>query len=276
MRSDALLQWAELARRDLPWRHTRDPWAVLVSEIMSQQTQVARVAPKYEAFLDRFPTPSACAAAPLGEVLRLWHGLGYPRRARALHGAAAVLAADGYPATVEGWMALPGVGAYTARAVLAFAFERDVGVVDTNSARVLARWEGRRLSPAEAQAAADAAVPAGAGWAWNHGMLDLGSTICRPGAPDCGGCPTARWCGWAGRGPDPAIGTAGASGRQGRFEGSDRQARGRLMKALTAAPLPIDQLGPIMGCDQVRAVRLAESLASEGLIRRRGEGLELP
>jgi len=275
MRTDSLLHWAHETRRDLPWRDTRDPWAVLVSEIMSQQTQVDRVVPKYRAFLERFPTPLACAQAPLGDVLRLWQGLGYPRRARSLHLAASILVESGIPSTVEGWRALPGVGAYTARAVMAFALEADVGVVDTNSARVLARWAGRRLTAAEVQRAADGAVPAGEGWAWNQGMLDLGATVCRP-RPDCGRCPTARWCTWRGRGPDPAVGSAGVSGRQSRFDGSDRQARGRLLKALAASPVRKAETDRVMGCDPARAARLADSLVTEGLICLQGDWLALP
>jgi A/G-specific adenine glycosylase len=123
----AVLAWGLPRLRDLPWRHTRDPWAVLVSEVMLQQTQAARVVPKWQAFMESFPTPAACAAAPLGNVLRLWQGLGYPRRARNLHAAAcAVDGAGGFPTTLDGLLALPGVGQYTARAVMAFAFELDV------------------------------------------------------------------------------------------------------------------------------------------------------
>jgi A/G-specific adenine glycosylase len=275
MRADALLHWAEANHRDLPWRRTRDPWSVLVSEIMSQQTQVARVIPKYVAFLERFPTAADCAAAPLGDVLRLWQGLGYPRRARSLHLAAGVLAKVGTPTTVEGWMGLPGVGAYTARAVMAFALEDDVGVVDTNSARVLARWEGKRLTAGEAQRAADTAVPVGHGWLWNQGMLDLGATVCRP-RPDCGRCPTKKWCGWKGQGSDPAVGTSGASGRQGRFDGSDRQARGRLLKAIGYASVRESDVNEVMGCASDRAARLVASLLADGLICRRDDHLTMP
>ncbi|MGH9265957.1 MAG: A/G-specific adenine glycosylase, partial [Acidimicrobiales bacterium] len=152
---DSLSAWAEEARRDLPWRRTRDPWAVLVSELMLQQTQVRRVVPRYEAFLDRFPTPAATATAPVADVVRAWAGLGYNRRAVNLHRAAAeVVRGHGgaLPATLEKLVALPGVGPYTARAVLAFAFEVDVGVVEVNSARVLARaFAGRALAAGEAQ-----------------------------------------------------------------------------------------------------------------------------
>jgi A/G-specific adenine glycosylase len=135
---ESLSAWAEGSRRDLPWRRTRDPWAVLVSELMLQQTQVARVVPRYEAFLERFPTPAATAAAPVADVVRAWAGLGYNRRAVSLHRAAvAVVERHGgvMPATLAELVALPGVGPYTARAVLAFAYEADVGVVEVNSGR---------------------------------------------------------------------------------------------------------------------------------------------
>src|SRR5690606_13188890 len=151
--------------------------AVLVSELMLQQTQVSRVAPRYCAFLAQFPTPSACAAAPVGDVVRAWAGLGYNRRAVNLHRAAVVVAEEHggrLPTTLDGLLALPVVGPYTARAVLAFAHEDDVGVVDTNAARVLARAvAGRPLGAAEVQEVADAAVPPGRGWAWNSALLDL-------------------------------------------------------------------------------------------------------
>jgi len=143
--------------RDLPWRRTRDPWAILVSEVMLQQTQVSRVIPKWHEFLETYPTPSRCAHASLGDVLRLWQGLGYPRRARNLHESAKQVEQLGaFPRTLDGLRSLPGVGPYTARALLAFAFEVDAAVVDTNIARVYARVEGRRLTSGDAQSAADA------------------------------------------------------------------------------------------------------------------------
>jgi A/G-specific adenine glycosylase len=165
----AVLAWAVTELRDLPWRRTRDPWAVLVAELMLQQTQVARVLPKFEEFLGAFPTAAACAAAPRADVVCRWDGLGYNRRAVRLHEAAqAVVAAGAFPSTLEGLLALPGVGPYTARAVLAYAFEADAAVVDTNVARVLARLHGRSLTPKQAQVAADELLPRGEAWAWNQ------------------------------------------------------------------------------------------------------------
>jgi len=262
-----LLQWGLPRLRDLPWRRTRDPWTILVSEVMLQQTQAPRVVPKWLAFIDAYPTPSACAAAPLGDVLCLWQGLGYPRRAKNLHDAARQIVRQGhFPSTLDGLLELPGVGRYTARAVLAFAFDREVGVVDTNIARVLARVEGRRLTAREAQAAADAAVPRGESWAWNQCLMDLGAALCRPAAPGCRDCPLQSRCAWHGHGEDPAPGSAGVSRTQARFDGSDRQARGRLMKALVDGTVGRDQVAEVMRCSADRADRLIDDLTSEGLV----------
>lgn len=283
-RAERVLGWWADHGRDLPWRRTRDPWAILVCEVMAQQTQVARVAERWPVFLERFPTPAACAAAPVADVLRLWSGLGYPRRALALHGCAvAVVERHGgeLPADVPALLELPGIGPYTARAVAAFAHELDHGVVDTNTARVLARWAGERLGPKAVQASADAAVPPGQGWAWNQAMLDLGALVCQKRLPLCGLCPVTDGCAWhaAGlRAPDPATGTAGVSGRQARFEGSDRQGRGRLMAALGAAPVRRRDLAAAMGWpdDPARAERVAATLVADGLVTRVGDRFALP
>lgn len=278
---DALLRWGSLAPRDLPWRDTRDPWAVLVSEAMLQQTQVARVVPRYHAFLARFPTVVACADASAGAVVEAWAGLGYNRRAVALHRLAVVVRDEhggALPDDLASLLRLPGVGAYTARAVLAFAHERDVAVVDTNVARVLARRAGRRLSSREAQALADRLVPSGQGWAWNQWMLDLGATVCVARRPRCGDCPVVAGCAWRGEGPDPAIGSAGVTGRQSTFAGSDRQGRGRLVDALRRGPVALDDLAAATGWpdDPPRAHRVAEGLVRDGLACRDGDVLRLP
>jgi A/G-specific adenine glycosylase len=279
-----VLAWGERTRRDLPWRRTRDPWRILVAEAMLQQTQVARVIPKYESFLHRFPTPDACARASVGDVIRAWEGLGYNRRAQQLHRAATAIVDehDGqFPDDLGALQALPGVGPYTARAVLAFAFERDVGVLDTNAARVLARVGGRSLRPRAAQEAADAAVPAGQGWAWNQAMLDLGATVCVARSPRCDDCPTRARCTWAVAGrpePDPAIGSAGVSGRQSTFAGSDRQGRGRLVAALRRGSVPLREAADVMGwpMEADRAERVAGDLVAEGLVVVVDESYELP
>jgi A/G-specific adenine glycosylase len=285
----AVLGWAEVAGRDLPWRRTRDPWAVLVSEFMLAQTQAARVIPKWESFMARWPTARSCARAPLAGVITAWSGLGYNRRALQLHRAAGLITSrhgGTVPGDLPALTALPGVGAYTARAVLAFAFERPVGVVETNTARVLARAvAGRPLSRAEAQREADRLIPPGQAWAWNQALLDLGATVCTARRPSCGTCPlgagTARGrpCRWA-RSPgteDPARGSAGTSRPQSRFEGSTRQGRGRLLAALTAEPasagggtpttIPPAALAAAAGWpdDPARALEAARSLVDDGL-----------
>jgi A/G-specific adenine glycosylase len=258
---------------------------VLVSEVMLQQTQTHRVIPKWETFLTDLPTPAACASASLGDVLRLWQGLGYPRRARNLHRAAGVVVTEhggNVPDDLDLLLALPGVGPYTARAVLAFAFGADVAVVDTNIARVLARVGGQRLTPSVAQTRADELVPQGEGWLWNQVFMDLGAEVCRP-APDCEVCPLAARCAWRAAGnvaPDPAVGSAGVSVRQARFEGSDRQARGRLLRALGEGSVPEWRAAEVMERAPDVAVRLVEALVSEGLVSRietpEGPTLQLP
>jgi A/G-specific adenine glycosylase len=266
----ALLSWGRRHRRDLPWRRTRDPWAVLVSELMLQQTQVARVLPAYAAFIDRYPDPAVLAAAPLGDALRAWSGLGYPRRAASLHRAAGIVVREHggrVPDDLGVLLALPGVGPYTARAVLAFAYERDVGVVDTNVARVLARTRGRRLRAGEAQRAADGWVPAGHGWSWNQALFDLGASVCGKRRWSCASCPLQRWCRWRGAGADPAVGSAGVSGRQAPYAGSDREGRGRLLAALGRAPVGAADLASVMGWpeDPARAAHVAATLEADGL-----------
>ena len=287
----AVEEWGRSAggatRRDeLPWRSTRDAWAVLVSETLAQQTQLSRVVPAYHRFLADFPTASACAAAPLGDVLRAWRGMGYNRRARNLHLAAAAVVErhDGrVPDDLADLLALPGVGPYTARAVLAFAYGQDVGVVDTNAGRVLARAvEGRSLRPTEAQAVVDAMVPPGRGWSFGQALLDLGATVCTSRAPACSACPVRRRCRWASAGrptPDPAKDSAGVSTVQARFEGSDRQGRGRLVAVLREGPVRPDGLAAATGWpgDPGRALRVSDALVSEGLVVRDAAGtLRLP
>jgi len=265
---DSLLGWAAPRLRELPWRATRDPWPVLVSEFMLQQTGVARVLPKWSAFVAEYPTPADCASASLGDLLRLWQGLGYPRRARNLHASAsAIVTRHGgvVPDDLESLLALPGVGPYTARAVLAFAFELDVAVVDTNIARVLARFTGRRLKPREVQSLADDFVAEGASWLWNQGFMDLGATVCRPD-PACDECPWSVECAWRGEGDDPSVGSAGVSVAQSRFEGSDRQARGRLIKALGAGTVKVGDIARIMDRSPEVAARLLVDLENDGLV----------
>jgi A/G-specific adenine glycosylase len=205
----------------------------------------------------------------LGDVLRLWQGLGYPRRARNLQMAATVVVSDHggvLPTGLEELLALPGVGPYTARAVIAFAHEGDVAVVDTNIARVYARHAARRLTGREVQVAADASLVAGESWAWNQALMDLGATVCTARSPRCAECPLRTGCAWRGEGPDPAEGSAGVSGRQTRFDGSDRQARGRLLAALGRAGVAVGDASTVMAVDADRAARLVAALHAEGLL----------
>ena len=280
-----LLTWWERNGRDLPWRRTRDPWAVLVSETMLQQTQVPRVTERYVEFLGLFPTPAACAAAPAGDVVKAWAGLGYNRRALNLHRCAtAVVERHGgaLPDDLEALLLLPGIGPYTARAMLVFAFERDIGLVDTNAGRFLSRaGAGRALGTKEAQGLADSLVPPGRGWAWGQAVFDLGALVCVRRSPRCDACPIVEDCAWARRGfpaPDPVEGSAGISGKQSAFDGSDRQGRGRLVDALRAGPVALADLPTVMGWpdDALRAGRVAETLVRDGLAVADADVLRLP
>ena len=275
----ALLKWGSDTLRDLPWRRTRNPWHVLVSEVMLQQTSVARVLPKFEAFINEFPAPHDLASAPLGDALRLWSGLGYPRRCRNLREAARVLHEEfngEFPESVDVLLTLPGVGQYTSRAVLAFAFEHDVAVVDTNVSRVLSRLEGRALKAKELQVLADSFVPQGLGWEWNQVMMDFGARHCTARQPQCAQCPLRQLCVWKGEGVDPAPASAGASKPQGRFEGSDRQARGRAMRAVADGVTTLAELAKTMGVEEDRARSLVSALVDEGLLVRSGKRFTLP
>ena len=248
---------------------------------MSQQTQVDRVVPKFDAFVAAYPTPTACAAAPLGELLTLWSGLGYPRRCRNLHEASKAIVErhDGVvPSTLDELLALPGIGDYTARAVMVFADHHDLGIVDTNVARVMARVTNRALARKELQRLADDVVPGGLGWEWNQVLMDFGATVCTARVPRCGECPVRTHCGWAGtNGEDPAPLTAGTSRPQGRFEGSNRQARGKLLRSLTTGGVAFIDVARVMGvADEERAARIANDLVSEGLVVERDGWLSLP
>lgn len=280
---EAVLEWFVANGRDLPWRRTRDPWAVMVAELMLQQTQVARVVERWPSFLERFPDAVACAAAPRADLIAAWVGLGYNRRAVNLHRAAEIIRdrhAGRVPESLTELLALPGIGPYTARAVRVFAFEADDAVLDTNVARILARTAGEPLGRRQAQELADASVPAGEGWAWNQALLDIGSQHCRSRRPRCDDCPISPWCSWRSSltdEPDPAAGSAGVSKPQSRFEGSDRQGRGRLVEALRRGPVVEADLAAVMGWDdEVRARAVARSVVADGLAVEDGERLVLP
>ncbi len=276
-----LLLWVRTELRDLPWRNTRDPWHVLVSETMLQQTQVSRVIERYHEFVDRFPTATACADAPTSAVIELWAGLGYNRRAVNLWRCARLVVDEHkgrLPADLDSLLALPGIGPYTARAILAFAFEHDVAVVDTNVGRLLARWSGESLKARQAQTMADALIPEGSGWLWNQALFDFAVAICTKRDPDCRACPVADACAWKGVGHDPAVTSAGVSGKQSRFIGSERQVRGRIVAALRNGPLPIEELLALgrANDDESDVVRIADSLVADGLAVRSAGRLTLP
>jgi len=285
----AVLAWSAGRRDELPWRQTRDPWAVLVSELMLQQTQVSRVILRWHQFLERFPTVMVCAGAPIGDVVTEWAGLGYNRRAVNLHGTAVAVVEnhDGViPNELDALLALPGLGPYTARAVLAFAYEQDVAVVDTNVGRILARQRGERLTARVAQTFADDVVPVGMGWSWNQGLLDLGALVCTKRSPNCEVCPTSSTCSWFVGGsaePDPAIGSAAVSKGQSKFVGSFREGRARLLDVLrTGVEVSPEQFRDACGWNDreggdLDAVRAADSLVRDGLAVERNDGaLALP
>ena len=270
---NALSDWYAVAARDLPWRRAGvSPYAVLVSEVMLQQTPVARVVPAYEAWLDRWPTPAALAAAPSGDAVRMWGRLGYPRRALRLHAAcvACVERFDGMlPLTVPELLSLPGVGDYTARAVAAFALRQRHPVVDTNVRRVVARIvEGvadaavtRRdlalvedLLPMAEQAAATASIA----------LMELGALLCTARSPSCGRCPVSGSCAWLAAGAPPLA--APVKRPQG-YAGTDRQVRGRLLAVLrdTADPVEGDVLAQVWDEPRQRA-RALDGLVRDGLV----------
>jgi A/G-specific adenine glycosylase len=253
----AVLEWYDRAGRDLPWRRTRDPYAILVSEVMAQQTQVARVLAFYERWLQRWPTAAALAAARPADVLAAWVGLGYNRRALRLREAAAIVARDGWPRTAAGLRDLPGVGPYTAAAVASFAFGEPVAAVDVNVRRVATRLgaEPRDLLPVRRHAD------------WNQAAMELGAVFCTARAPRCDGCPAARWCPSRGRVAEPPR-VPRAPGE--RFEDSDRWVRGRVVAALAAGEGLPDAIAP------ARLERALAALERDGLVERDGPWVGLP
>jgi A/G-specific adenine glycosylase len=275
-----VLDWFGRAGRGLPWRATRDPYRVLVAEVLAQQTQAARAAAAWPRFLERFPDVVALAAATPAEVLRAWQGLGYNRRALALRATAqAVVERGGWPDTVEGLAALPGIGPYTARAVACFALGLQVAPVDTNVARVLARalagGDPSQLGPAARQRLADAAMPPGRAWEWSSALMDVGALHCRP-RPRCHGCPLEPRCRWRALGP---AAPGPRPRRQGAFATSDRRWRGAVVRALVRAPggLGPGELAALVEADAAGRPDgwfegLLARLEGEGLIARGADG----
>ncbi len=234
----ALSAWYRHFGRDLPWRRTRDPYAILVSEVMLQQTQVERVLPRWLAWLERWPTPAALAAASPAEVIREWQGLGYNRRAVSLHRAAQAVAADGWP---DDLTALPGIGPYTAAAIRNQAYGEPVLPVDTNVARIQERT-GHSFGPEALQA-----------------LFDLGATVCLARVPRCEICPLAERCPSRGLRYEPLR-------KQSRFEGSFRQRRAALLRLVAAEARPLEELDR----------EAVDSLLRDGLVEQAGELVRLP
>ena len=246
--AEPVAAWFTVHGRDLPWRRPGfTAWGTLVSEFMLQQTPVARVVPRLEAWLERWPTPGDLAAVPVSEALRAWDRLGYPRRAMYLHACAVAITDrhDGIvPESVDELLALPGVGDYTARAVAAFAYGHRHPVVDTNVRRVLARSiagqaEAGRPSTRRDLEAMEAVLPAGLAEARrvNAGIMELGALICTARSPRCDDCPIAGLCAWRAAGYPAFTGTPAPV--QKKFDGSDRQVRGLIMAELRASEVPI-------------------------------------
>jgi A/G-specific adenine glycosylase len=283
--ADLLVPWFDAHARDLPWRRpTTTPWGVLVSEFMLQQTPVNRVAPLWVDWMDRWPTPSALAAASQADVLRAWGKLGYPRRALRLHAAACAIStehADEVPDDLDELLALPGVGAYTARAVLAFGYRRRTPVVDTNVRRVIARavhGEGDAgparttadLADAEALLPAEVVLAPGKTDGGAHAarfsaaLMELGATICTARQPRCEPCPVHADCTWLAAGR-PAY--AGRARPVQRFAGTDRQVRGMLLDVLRGASGPVGRAAlDATWDDAAQRDRCLFSLLEDGLV----------
>ena len=283
---EAVIAWFAEAGRDLPWRHEGvSAWAILVSEVMLQQTPVVRVLPRWEEWLRLWPTPAHLADAPTAEVLRRWDRLGYPRRALRLQECArAIVREHGgeVPRGQEALRALPGIGEYTAAAVTAFAHHERAVVVDTNIRRVLARSRRGRALPDRSYSAAERALATRSlpaererSVAWNQAVMELGALVCTARSPRCEDCPlSAGGCAWFAEGrPAPTEDTR----RRQAFEGTDRQLRGQIMALLRRDGAADDQQLLALDLeDPARVRRCTASLIGDGLAVREGEALRLP
>lgn len=270
-----VLDWYAGCARDLPWRLPEaTPWEVFVSEIMLQQTPVARVEPVWKQWVTRWPTPRALAAEPAGEAVRAWGRLGYPRRALRLHAAATAMVdrhGGEVPRLAHELLALPGVGSYTAAAVAAFAFGERTTVVDTNVRRVLARAVSGQPVPAPALTRAETDLAAGllplgpaAARVWNVAVMELGALLCTARSPRCGDCPIASSCAWLGAGR-PAY--DGPRRRGQAWHGTDRHARGALLAVLRQAPEPVAHQALVTAWPhQQQRERCLDSLVADGLV----------
>jgi len=278
--ADLLLNFFTERSRNLPWREpAATPWAVLVSEIMLQQTPVNRVLPVYREWMTRWPEPAALAADSPADAIRMWGRLGYPRRALRLHAAATVIAAEysgEVPDTVENLLRLPGIGEYTARAVAAFAFGRRTPVVDTNVRRVLSRVVRGLDEPREPATAADRAematlLPTEPSTAarFSAAVMELGALVCSARSPDCVSCPLADRCRWRLAGSQPGLPRRAVQ----TWHGTDRQVRGRMMAALRASQGPVhDDTLAELSTDAEQGHRCLASLLVDGLAVHAGAG----
>jgi A/G-specific adenine glycosylase len=259
--ANALLAWYAANKRDLPWRQSRDPYAILVAEIMLQQTQVDRVIPKWRAWLERFPTLADLARASRADAIRAWQGLGYNLRAVRLHDIACAVVArhnGQLPTDVADLLALKGIGRYTAGAVACFAYEQPVAMVDTNIRRVLSRVFEVRAN--EVEALAEQVVPQKSAYAWNQALMDLGATLCGAKRALCLVCPLVGEC------AGPVVNGKSASKPAGEFRGSRRFFRGRIVEALRDTPEGMSLRSLCVAIGHPDASTLVQTLAADGLI----------
>ena len=275
--TEPVLAWFSRFARDLPWREPGStPWSVLVSEIMLQQTPVARVIPAHRSWLARWPAPAALAAEPAGEAIRQWGRLGYPRRALRLHETATIVTArhgGTVPDDIDALLALPGIGSYTAAAVASFAFGQRHAVLDTNVRRVLARLvDGQprpRSTPSLAERRmAESLLPAEPAIAarWSVAVMELGALVCTAASPRCADCPVAGHCAWLAAGR-PEAGDGRHRGRAQRYDGTDRQCRGRLLAVLRDGGGPVTQADfDVVWADRAQLARALDGLVADGLV----------
>jgi A/G-specific adenine glycosylase len=255
-RNAALLAWFDVNHRPLPWRSTADPYPVLVSEVMLQQTQVARVIPKFVSFMEVWPDVASLAAADTDVLLREWSGLGYNNRALRLREAARVVAAVGWPDSIGGLRELPGIGPYTAAALGSISFGIEVPAIDTNLRRVLSRWAGESLSPHDLASYAAEVIAAPAG-DWNQALMDLSSEMCSVTDPACDLCPVSEWC------LDPTVYEPPRP--QSPFNGSHRQLRGALVRAHLAG-VDLHETGRDLDRTDTEIKQTIDALRTEGLL----------